>query len=205
MASLKFDFFKTGTTESNHVGSVEWDPATDSVAEIETRKNTVLEYAKDKSVVVSVNGAEAAWVIGQPKRRGRRVTVDPEVVKVVHKLYVNDDVPIQKIVFRVYETFKEGDTEEGLVLKPEAITAILKQERGLEVEGIDELRKVALEKIEAAKKGRRKYTEKDYERWIDLHVNQDMSGSAIAKMEGINSSIVNALLRKQGVQKNRRG
>ena len=204
MASLKFDFFKTGTTKSNHVGSVEWDPATDSVAEIETRKNTVLEYAKDKSVVVSVNGAEAAWVIGQPKRRGRQVTADPEVVKAVHELYVNHEVPTGRIPFQLFDRIKDADGN-GLEIKEGIVRSILFQKRGTDVEGLDELRKKALAKIDlVAKVGRRKYDEKDRAEWVRMHVEEDLSGSAIAKKLKINSSIVNAELRKQGVQRNSR-
>ena len=100
---LKFDVYKMSSTGATHTETVEWNFETDSVATIEARKATVLEYAKDKSVVVSVNGVDAAWFLGQPKRRGRKVIVDPEVVKAVHQLYVTEDVPIQKIVFKIYE------------------------------------------------------------------------------------------------------
>ena len=127
MASLKFDFFKTGTTESNHVGSRRMGiPQPTASLKLRRARIPSLNMPKIKVSLYPSTAPKPLGSLDSRKRRGRRVTVDPEVVKVVHKLYVNDDVPIQKIVFRVYETFKEGDTEEGLVLKPEAITAILK-------------------------------------------------------------------------------
>ena len=201
---LTFEVFEINKTEATHVDTLSWDPETDSATTIEALKAKVLESAKEKNTVVSVNGPDAAWVLGQKKRRGPRVTVEPEVVKAVHQLYVEEGEPIAKIPFKLYDRFKDAE-DNGLELKDGVVNAILKQERGVEVEGIDELREKATAMLGAAKKGRRKYTEKDYEEWIRLHVEEEMTGSAIAKKFEINSSVVNALLRERNVQRNRRG
>ena len=201
---VKFEVFETGATEATHVDTLGWDPETDSAATIEALKNKVLEYAKKKNVVMGVNGPDAAWILGQRKRPGRQVHVDPDVVKVVHHHYVDRGVPVAKIPFRVFEECKDTDGN-GIEIKEGVIRSILFQKRGTEVEGIDDLREKALAKIDvAARIGRRKYTDADHDEWVRRHVEDGESGSAIAKDLEINSSIVNAVLRKRNVQRNRR-
>lgn len=205
MASLKFDTYQIGTNGATHVGSIEWDPDVDNAATVVQRTNKVLEALKRKDWIVAPNGEEAAWIIGQPKKGGRRIVIAPEVVRDVHKLYVTDGEPIKRIPFLIYAAHKDADGE-GLELKDNVISGILRQERGTEVDGIDDLRAAAKAKLGPAGKGaKKKYTDADRDEWQRLHLEENMSGSAIGNKFGINSSIVNTELRKRGVQQNSRG
>lgn len=205
MATLKFDTYQIGTNGATHVGSIEWDPEVDNAATVVQRTNKVLEALKNKDWLVSPNCADAAWIIGQPKKGGRRIVVAPEVVRDVHKLYVEQDEPVAKIPFRIYATHKDANGE-GLELKDNVIKSILSQERGTDVDGIDDLREMAKAKLGPKGKGaKKKYTDSDRDEWERLHLEENMSGSAIGKKFGINSSIVNTELRKRNVQQNRRG
>lgn len=208
MAVLKFDTYQVGTSSAKHVGSIEWDPDVNSPAEIALRTNKVLEALKNKSLIVSPNGPEAAWIIGKPKQGGRKLEIAPAVVRDVHKLYVEDGVDLKTIPFLIYNAHKDP-LGEGLVIKDNVVKDILAQKRGVDVTGIDELRETAQAKIGATSSGgkgaRRKYTDADKEEWVRLHVEENMSGSAIGKRFGINSSIINTHLREQNVQRNRRG
>ena len=203
MATLKFDIYNIGSTGANHQETIEWDPDVESVATIERLKATVLEFAKTKNVVISVNGADAAWILGQPKQRGKQVIMDPAVVKAIHRHYVGG-VTIAGIPFRLFDEFKDSDGN-GLEFKEGVIKSVLAQKRGLDVEGIDDLRaKVTAMFGDSSKRGRRKHSDKDRAEWVRLHVEEGMSGSAIGKLKKINSSIINSWLREQGVQRNRR-
>ena len=208
MASLKFDTYQIGPNSAKHVGSIEWDPDVDSPAEVALRTNKVLDALKRKDLIVSPNGPEAAWIVGKPKQGGRKLEIAPAVVRDVHKLYVKDGVELKKIPFMIYGAHKDP-LGEGLVIKEHVVKDILAQKRGVDVTGIDELRETALAKIGATassgKGARRKYTDTDKAEWVRLHLEENMSGSAIGKKLGINSSIINNELRDKGVQRNRRG
>ena len=197
--AIKFDFYKLHADHTVPAGSIEWDPETDSASTIAKRETTVLDKIKDKTFVVSPQGPEAAWIMGKPKTGGRRKEYPTAVVKEVHRLFVEDGETINGITFAIYDKFDK------LHLKDGNIKSILEGKGGADVEGIDDLRKAAKIKLAAASTGRRKYTDKDKKEWERLHLDEKMSGSAIGKKFGINSSIINGHLREAGVQRNARG
>ena len=108
MATLKFDIYTMGSVGADLTTTIEWDPDVESPATVEQLKATVLEYAKTSKVVIGVNGAEAAWILGQPKQRGRKVPVAPDVVRSIHRHYVGG-VTIAGIPFRLFDEFKDAD------------------------------------------------------------------------------------------------
>ena len=200
MATVKFDTYQIETDGATYVGSIEWDPEVDNRTEIVQRTNKVLEALKRKDWIVSPNGEEAAWLMGKPKARGRKVEVPDDVVREIHRLYVVEDMPVATIPLPLYAKF------EGIDVKPNSVKKVLNQEIGADVDGIDELREAATIKLgDGSTGGRRKYTEEDKDEWIRLHVEENMSGSAIGKQKGINSATINAHLKKEGVQRNARG
>ena len=201
MASLKFDTYQIETESATYVGSIEWDPDVDSPVEIAQRTNKVLEALKRKDLIVSPNGEEAAWIIGKPKSRGSKVVVPEAAVAEVFRLYVEEDDAVTTIPLKIYADKRF----EGVILQSGTVSKILKGERDQHVEVGDGHREAAKVKLGDGSKGRRKYTEADKEEWVRLHVEENMSGSAIGKKLGINSSIINTELREQNVQRNRRG
>ena len=197
MATVKFDVYKLNESGATVGLPIEWDPEVDSVATVAKKTNEVLNLHKEKNVVLSPNGEEAAFVIGKKKSRGSKVEVPADVVRMVHELYVREGDPVSTIPLKLYAKFET-------VFKEPVIKSILAQKRDTDVEGLDELREAAAAKLGAGSKGRRKYTDEIKQSWIDRHLSGE-SGSAIAKAEGINSSVVNQVLRDAGVQQNSRG
>ena len=196
---LKFDFYKIEESGATSAGSISWDPDSDSPTVIAQRQNKVLARTKDKAFVIAPNGPEAAWILGQKKSRGSKVIVAPAVVRRLFELYVDEDMAIGVVNMPIYAEF------EGLVIKEPTIRKILKGERDLDVEVDARLREAAKAKLgDGSKGGRRKYTDDDKAEWERLHLEEGLSGSAIGKAKGINSSIINNHLREAGVQRNRR-
>lgn len=196
MKTVKFDVYNLNETGATVGQSIEWDPEVDSAATVAKLTNEVLSLAKDKSVVLSPNGEEAAYVLGKKKSRGSKVVVPADVVRMAHQLYVVEDDPISTIPLKLYAEFET-------IFKEPVIKNILAQKRDTDVDGIDDLREAALSKLGNGS-SRRKYTDEIKQSWIDRHLDGE-SGSQIAKSEGINSSVVNQALREAGVQQNSRG
>lgn len=197
MASVKFDVYNLNENGATVGIPIEWDPEVDSVATVAKLTNEVLELRKDKNVVISPNGEEAAYVLGKKKSRGSSVVVPAPVVQRIFELYVEEDQPLSTIKLPLYAEF------EGIVVQESTIKKILLGERDSDVEVDADLRKVAAAKLGNGK-GRRKYTDEIKQSWCDRHLAGE-SGSQIAKSEGINSSVVNQALREAGVQQNSRG
>ena len=201
MAHLKFDVYEANEVNTNAmlVRTIELDTETDAPAKVEGLLKEVRELHADKKTHVSVNGELAAWVLLKRKTGGRRVELAPDVVKRIHELYVLEDHSVATINLPIFSEFK------GLVVSANISKAVLAQERDLDVEGIDDLRVAAKAKMDSGTTGRQKHSEADKAEWVRLHLEENMSGSAIGKQKGINSATINAHLKKEGVQQNSRG
>ena len=197
MAHLTFDVYKLNKDNAVLDQTFEYDTEATDVAEIQRINQTVRELKKEKNVVVGVNNELAAWELGKPSPRGKRTTVPADVVVFVHEQHVKDGVEIDRIPFRIFDKF------EGLEIKTNVVKAILNQERDTDVTGIDDLREAAI--ALKPKRGNQKHSDETKAEWVRKHVEDNMSGSAIAKEYGLNSATVNGHLKKMGVQKNKRG
>ena len=197
MAHLTFDIYRINKDNAILDETMEFDTETTDVAEQQRVTEAVRELNKDNKVLVSPNNELAAWVLGKPNRRGRKATVSPDIVRFVHEQHVNEEVPIANIPMRIFAKF------DGLELSSNIVRAILDQERDTDVDGIDDLREAATAKKN--NRGNRKHSDETKAEWVRKHVEDNMSGSAIAKEYGLNSATVNAHLKKVGVQQNSRG
>ena len=200
MATVKFDVYKLNESGATVGLPIEWDPEVDSAATVAKKTNAVLALRKEKDVVLSPNGEEAAFVLGKKRSRGSKVVVPAEAVRMAHELYEAGDA-LSTIPLKLYAKFET-------IFKEPVIKSILLQERDTDVEGIDDLREAVAAKL-ANGTGRRKYTDEVKQSWIDRHLDGE-SGSQIAKSGGpngeeINSSVVNKHLSDAGVQRNARG
>ena len=206
MAHLKFDVYEANDLNTNAVlvKTIELDNEVETPATVERLLKEVRELQADKKTHVSCNNEVAAWVLLKPKGGGRRVDVPDEVVVDIHTFYVEDNEPLGRIGFLIFDAHKD-DEGNGLELRENIIKSVLAQERGTDVEGIDDLRTMAAAKLGAGTRGRVKHTEADKAEWVRMHVEDEMSGSAIGKELGINSATINAHLKKEGVQRNSRG
>ena len=206
MAHLKFDVYEANDLNTNAVlvRTVEFDNEVETPATAERLLKEVRELQADKKTHVSCNNEVAAWVLLKPKGGGRKLDVPADVVVDIHKFYVEDDEPLARIGFLIYDAHKDEEGN-GLELRDNIIKSVLMQERGTEVDGIDDLRTMAAAKVGSGTRGRVKHTEDDKAEWVRMHVEDDMSGSAIGKELGINSATINAHLKKEGVQRNARG
>ena len=206
MAHLKFDAYQANDINTNAVlvRTIEFDNEVESPATVERLLKEVRELHADKTTHVSCNNELAAWVLLKRRGGGRKVDVPDDVVVDIHKFYVEDNEPIARITFLIFDAHKD-DEGNGLELRENIIKSVLMQERGTEVEGIDDLRPIAAAKVGTGTRGRVKHTEADKAEWVRLHLEEGMSGSAIGKQKGINSATINAHLKKEGVQQNARG
>ena len=206
MAHLKFDVYEANDLNTNAmlVRTIEFDNEVETPATVERLLKEVRELNADKATYVSANGELAAWALLKRKTGGRKVDVPADVVVDIHKFYVEDDVPLARIGFLIFDEYKD-DEGNGLELRDNIIKSVLTQERGTDVEGIDDLRVMAAAKVGSGTRGRVKHTDADKAEWVRMHVEDDMSGSAIGKELGINSATINAHLKKEGVQRNSRG
>ena len=128
----------------------------------------------------------------KPSKRGRKSTIDPEIVRFVHEKHVRDGVAIGSIPLHVYKKFE-------VEIRSNIITAILNQERDTDVTGIDDLREAAI--ALKPKRGNRKHSDDDKKEWVRLCVEEGMSGAAIAKKFDLNSATVNHHLKKMNVER----
>ena len=206
MAHLKFDAYQVNDLSTNAVlvRTIEFDNEVETPATVERLLKEVRELHADKATHVSCNNEVAAYVLLKRKSGGRRVDVPDEVVVDIHKFYVEDNEPISRIGFLLFDAHKDAEGN-GLELRENIIKSVLMQERGTDVEGIDDLRTMATAKVGSGSKGRVKHTEADKDEWVRMHVEDELSGSAIGKALGINSATINAHLKKEGVQRNARG
>lgn len=201
MPYLKFDVYEANDLNTNAmlVDTIEVDTDDETPVTVEQKLSLVRELHADKKTHVSCNGELAAWVLLKRKTGGRKVEVAPDVVREIHRLYVVEDTPVATIPMPIYAKFK------GLVVTTNVINSVLRQERGTDVEDIDDLREAAKAKLATGTKGRQKHSDEDKAEWVRLHLEEEMSGSAIGKQKGINSATINAHLKKEGVQQNSRG
>ena len=186
MAHLKFDIYEANDLNTNAmlVRTIEIDNEVETPATVERLLKEVRELQADKKTHVSCNNEVAAWVLLKRKSGGRRVDVPADVVVDIHRFYVEDDEPLTRIGFLIFDGHKDKDGN-GLELRDNIIKSVLAQERGTDVEGIDDLRTTAAAKLGSGTKGRVKHTEADKAEWVRMHVEDDMSGSAIGKELGI--------------------
>ena len=201
MAHLKFDVYEANDLNTNAmlVQTIDVDTEVEAAATVEQKLSLVRELHADKKTHVSCNNELAAWVLLKRKSGGRKVEVAPDVVKRIHEIFVVEGKALGVVNLPIFSEF------EGLHLSKNIIESVLKQERGTEVEGIDDLREAAKAKLATGATGRQKHSDEDKEEWVRLHLEENMSGSAIGKQKGINSATINAHLKKVNVQRNSRG
>ena len=199
MSALKFDVYRKNDLNAVLDEVIEIDVEAEDPATVQQVLNRVNELKSDKTAWISPANDESAWVLLRGKKRGgRKGEVDPEIVRFVHNEYVNEETPLNTIAMKIYAKFEK-------VLRPNVVRSILDQNRGTDVDGIDDLRELAKAKLETAGKGRQKHSEADKAEWVRMHLEDGMSGSAIGKQLDINSATINAHLKKEGVQQNGRG
>ena len=200
MSALKFDIYRKFDGNADLEETIEINTETEAPATVQQVLNRVVEFKADKDVWIAPHDALAAYVLLKGKKRGgRKVEVDPDIVRFIHEQYVYEEVAINTIPMMVFAKFNQK------VLTSNVVRSILDQERGTDVDGIDDLRVSAKAKLASGGKGRQKHTEADKAEWVRLHLEEQMSGSAIGKKFDINSATINAHLKKEGVQQNSRG
>ena len=199
MTALKFDVYRKNDLNAVLAETIEVDTDAEAPATVQQVLNRVNELKADKTAWIAPANDESAWVLLRGKKRGgRKVEIDPQIVRFAHNEYVNEETPLNTIPMKIYAKFEK-------VLRPNVVRDILNQERGTDVDGIDDLRELAKAKLESGTKGRQKHTDEAKAEWVRLHLEENMSGSAIGKRFDINSATINAHLKKEGVQQNSRG
>ncbi len=199
MSAYKFDLYKQTDAGTVAAGSIELNTETDSPANVQAELNKVLKLKEDKQTWIAPLNAESAAVLLKPKARGRKVELAADVVKFIHEKFVNDNMDLKLIPFKIHGKFK------GLIVKDNIVKSVLAQERGTDVPGLDKLREDAVKLLPTKSNNRRKHSDDDKAEWRHLHTEKGMSGSAIGELKGINSATINAHLKESGVQRNGRG
>ena len=199
MLTVKYDLYQLQDNGAINAGSVDLNTETESPATVQAAINRMLELNKDKEYHVAALNAETAYRLLKPAARGRKIELEPDVVKFIHEKFVNANMDLKVIPFAVHNKF------EGLLLKDNIIKSVLAQERGTDVVGIDELREQAVKLLPTQSNNRRKHSNDDKAEWRRLHTELGWSGSRIGKEKGINSATINAHLKESGVQTNGRG
>ncbi len=199
MLTVKYDLYERNDDGVVAAGSVDLSTETHSPAIVQAAVNDMIELNKNKKYHVAALNVETAAVLLKPKVGGRKVELEPDVVKFIHEKFVNDNVDLKVIPFKVHNKF------EGLLVKDNIVKSVLAQERGTDVAGIDELREQAVKLLPAQSNNRRKYSDDDKAEWRRMHTEDGWSGFRIGKELGINSATINAHLKESGVQRNGRG
>ena len=198
MAQFKFDIYRKGEDNSVLDRTIEVDTEAQDSATIERVLKSVVDLKADKQLWIAPDSELAAHVLLKGKTRGsRKLEVSADIVKFIHEEYVYQETAVNTIPMKIFAKFDE-------VISSTIVGQIIDQERETGVAGLDDLRDAALER-RAEKKRSRSGSSELHDRWVDMHVNQGLSGSEIARREGKNSATVNGVLNKRGVQQNKRG
>ena len=183
---LEFKVFDITDTGLVHNCIIELDPASSKSI---GKTKQLFEFQKSKKVYIYPQQVEGVEFLMKPKPRGR-TRISDDIIVFVHKQFIEcGQSPIQ-LLYKVYQEFE-------IRLTAQILKSILAQEKYTEVEGIDELRKQALERMPKKTGRKRKITDEMKEEWYALHEEQNMSGNQISKMYNVSSVSVNTALRER--------
>lgn len=149
----------------------------------------LFELEKDKKVYVQPVDADGVHFLTKPRPRGR-VPLADDIVICMHELFVEDNKSPIRILVELHNRF-------GIEVNSNQLNDVLSQKKYTDVPGIDHLRELAKEKMPKKPDRRTKITKEMKKEWVRLHVEENMSGNAIAKLDNVSSVSVNTHLRSQ--------
>ena len=160
----------------------------DLSTETEKIRRTILEYSKNTKYWVSPMNIESAKLLLKPRKRGS-LKVTPQIVLLIHELRANQNYPILEIARTVKEKM-------NVDISIELVRGILNQERHADVPIPNDLRQKAIE-ADGIRIKRSVLDKEQKKRIYRRHKKEGISGTQIAKEEGLGSDYVNRLLRKK--------
>ena len=183
---LSFKIYNIGDNGIEFNSVIEIDPkSSKSIDEI----NYLYELKKNKKVYVYPQDLESVAFLMKPRPRGR-ARVPDEVIIYIHVQFVEHKVTPMKLSYMIYKKY-------GVELKMPFLKSILSQEKYTDVDGIDDLREQAKERM-PKKTGRKKKITDDVKNEVcRMYEEQNMSGNAISKVVGISSMSANTIIRER--------
>ena len=183
---LIFDIWKITDTDAVKTDKIKIDP-TDSRYISEIKR--LFKIEKNNKLYIQPENIEAVHFLTKPKPRGRTPLAD-DIVVFIHEQAVEHKKSSIQIMVAVQDRF-------GVEINSNQLKDVLSQKKYTEVPGVDHLREQAKELMPKKPDRRTKITDEMKKEWIRLHVEENMSGNAIAKQYDVSSPSVNVYLRSQ--------
>lgn len=165
---------------------IEVDPkSSKSIDEI----NYLYELKKNKKVYVYPQDVDGVAFLLKPRPRGR-TRVPDDIIVYIHEQFVLHKITPMRLIYMIYKEY-------GVELKMPFLQSILSQEKYTDVDGIDDLREQAKERMPKKTGRKKKITDELKDEVCRMYEEQNMSGNAISKVVGISSMSANTIIRER--------